>query len=91
MLGQMAMDPEGNHTVSAFEWSWIVCRWSSKSGIDVDLVEMTHGSLVLLQMAFSAETNSTSITPERSFKVVDVHVKSQLRRFGENFLANSAN
>ena len=91
MFSKMSMDSEGNHTVSTFEWSWVVCGWCSEGGVDVDFIEMSHGSLMFLQMAFCAETYSTCIASEGSLKVVDVNMKSQLRGFGENFLANSAN
>lgn len=54
------------------------------------LAVVTAGSTVLDEMPLCPEAHSTRITSEGAFKVMDVHVKSQLTGPCEHFTANIA-
>ena len=41
-------------------------------------------------MAFCSEADGTTLASEWSLKVMNIHVEPQLRRFGENLLADPA-
>lgn len=89
MFRQMAVNAEGDHAVGTFKRPRILRAGRPESQIHVDFIEMSHGSLVLLQVAFGAERNGAGFTPKRPLKVMDVDVQSQLRRFREDFVANA--
>ena len=90
MFCKMPVNPERDHAVSTFEGPRVVCGRSPECGIDVDLVEVSHGSLVFLQMSLCSETDSTCITSEGPLEIMNVDVEPQLRGLREYFLADPA-
>ena len=90
MFSQMTVNPEGDHAVSALKWPGIIRGRGSECSVDVDLVEMTHGPLVFLQMALCSKADSACITSEGPLEVMNVDVEPQLRGLGEHFLADPA-
>ena len=90
MLGQVTVNPEGNHAVSALKWPRVVGGWSPECGVDVDFVEVTHRPLVFLQMTLCSEADRACIASEGPLEVMNVDMESQLRGLGEHFLADPA-
>ena len=80
VFGQVAVDAEGDHAVGALERARVLRRRRAERQVHVDLVEVRHRALVLLQVALGAERHGARLAPERPLEVVDVDVQTQLRR-----------
>jgi hypothetical protein len=90
VFGQMSVNSKRDYAIDAFERSRVRSRWGAKRRVDVDLVEVSDRPFVLLKVAFGAKGDSARVASERSLKIMDVDVESQLSGLGKNFVANSA-
>ncbi|KAI8040164.1 hypothetical protein M5D96_007594 [Drosophila gunungcola] len=78
MLGQMAVDAEGNLAVGALEGSRIGGGWNAKRRRHHHLVLVCLRSFVLLQMTLCPEGDAARFALELTLHVMDVHVQGKL-------------